>query len=132
MIHLLNFGGTVPGVPVTPAFREAAERDIAKLESDLGLYLSGELEEDIFRVCRLNNGIYGQRQGGRNQMLRVKAPYGAIDAEQLEALADVAERWSRGWGHLTTRQNVQFHFVQLEDVPAALRHLADVGMTSRG
>ena len=118
-------------VPVTTAFREAAERDIAKLERDLRSYLAGELDEDVFRICRLNNGIYGQRQGGHNQMLRVKAPYGAIDAEQLEAMADVAERWSRGWGHLTTRQNVQFHFVQLEQVPAALRHLAAVGMTSR-
>ncbi len=118
-------------MPVTTAFREAAERDIDKLERDIVANLAGELDDEIFRVCRLNNGIYGQRQGGHNQMLRVKAPYGAIDAEQLEAMAEVAERWSRGWGHLTTRQNVQFHYVQLEQVPAALRHLAAVGMTSR-
>ncbi|MEO5679499.1 MAG: nitrite reductase, partial [Acidimicrobiales bacterium] len=118
-------------MPVTSAFREAAERDIAKLERDIAANLAGALDDDVFRVCRLNNGVYGQRQGGHNQMLRVKAPYGAIDADQLEAMADVAERWSRGWGHLTTRQNVQFHFVQLEQAPAALRHLADAGMTSR-
>ncbi|HEV8115384.1 MAG TPA: nitrite/sulfite reductase [Acidimicrobiales bacterium] len=118
-------------MPVTQDFREAAERDIAKLERDIAANLAGELDDDVFRVCRLNNGVYGQRQGGHNQMLRVKAPYGAIDPEQLDALADVADRWSRGWGHLTTRQNVQFHFVQLEQAPEALRHLAAVGMTSR-
>ena len=77
----------------------------------LGDYLAGRLEEDSFRIFRLNNGIYGQRQGGHNQMVRVKAPYGSISPEQLEMLADVADRYSRGWGHLTTRQNIQFHFV---------------------
>ncbi len=50
-------------------------------------------------------------------MVRVKAPYGAITAQQLDRMADIAERYSRGWGHLTTRQNVQFHYVQLEQVP---------------
>ena len=118
-------------MPVTQDFRDAAERDIAKLERDIAANLAGEIDDDVFRVCRLNNGVYGQRQGGHNQMLRVKAPYGAIDPEQLDALAEVADRWSRGWGHLTTRQNVQFHFVQLEQAPEALRHLAAVGMTSR-
>ena len=87
--------------------------DIEKFEVQLARYLSGDLEEDAFRVFRLNNGVYGQRQGGRNQMLRVKAPYGSITPEQLDMCAHVADEYSRGWGHLTTRQNVQFHFVQL-------------------
>jgi sulfite reductase beta subunit-like hemoprotein len=118
-------------VPSTTTFREAAEADILRFERDLGAYLAGELEEDVFRVCRLNNGIYGQRQGGHNQMVRVKAPYGAVTPEQLEAFARVASEFSRGWGHLTTRQNLQFHFVQLEQVPQVLRILADAGLTSR-
>ena len=71
-------------------------------------------------MFRLNNGVYGQRQGGHNQMLRVKVPYGSITPEQLDMFAHIAETYSRGWGHLTTRQNVQFHFVQLEQVPAVL------------
>lgn len=105
--------------------------DIAKFEHLLAEHLAGRVDEDAFRVFRLNNGIYGQRQGGHNQMVRVKFPYGGVDADQLELLADVAERYSRGWGHLTTRQNVQFHFVQLERVPELLKDLASVGLTTR-
>jgi sulfite reductase (ferredoxin) len=105
--------------------------DIEKFEEQLARYLSGDLEEDAFRVFRLNNGIYGQRQGGHNQMVRVKVPYGSISAEQLDAFAHVAETYSRGWGHLTTRQNMQFHFVDLEQVPAVLRDLAAAGLTTR-
>src|SRR5918995_1251119 len=95
--------------------------DIEKFEEQLERYLSGDLEEDAFRVFRLNNGIYGQRQGGHHQMVRVKVPYGSITAEQLDMFAHIAETYSRGWGHLTTRQNMQFHFVDLEEVPAVLR-----------
>jgi sulfite reductase (ferredoxin) len=105
--------------------------DIEKFEVQLARYLSGELEEDVFRVFRLNNGIYGQRQGGHNQMLRIKIPYGAVTPEQLDMMAHIADTYSRGWGHITTRQNIQFHFVQLEQVPAAMRDLAAVGMTTR-
>jgi sulfite reductase (ferredoxin) len=110
--------------------REQAE-DIAKFETLLDEYLAGTVDEDAFRVFRLNNGIYGQRQGGHNQMVRVKFPYGSVNAEQLERLADISERYSRGWGHLTTRQNVQFHYVQLKAVPDLLKELAEVGLTTR-
>lgn len=105
--------------------------DVEKFEVQLARYLSGDLEEDAFRVFRLNNGVYGQRQGGHNQMLRVKVPYGSITPEQLDMFGHIAETYSRGWGHLTTRQNVQFHFVELERVPAALWDMASVGLTSR-
>jgi sulfite reductase beta subunit-like hemoprotein len=105
--------------------------DIEKFERQLARYLAGELEEDVFRVFRLNNGIYGQRQGGHNQMVRVKIPYGAVTPEQLDAMAHIAETYSRGWGHITTRQNIQFHFVQLERVPEVMRELAAVGLTTR-
>jgi len=109
----------------------ASAADIAKFEVQLSRYLAGELEEDVFRVFRLNNGIYGQRQGGHNQMIRIKAPYGTITAAQLDRMGDLATEYSRGWGHLTTRQAIQFHFVQLERVPDLLRDIALVGMTSR-
>lgn len=105
--------------------------DIEKFEKLLADHLEGRVDEDAFRVFRLNNGIYGQRQGGFNQMVRIKVPYGAINAEQLEMMAEVADTYSRGWGHLTTRQNIQFHFVQLEQVPSLLRDIASVGMTTR-
>jgi sulfite reductase (ferredoxin) len=105
--------------------------DIEKFETQLARYLAGDLEEDVFRVFRLNNGVYGQRQGGHNQMLRVKLPFGGVAPDQLDQFAHIADTYSRGWGHLTTRQNVQFHFVQLEQVPDVLRDLAVVGVTSR-
>src|SRR5215212_6820870 len=112
---------------IDPAFAA----DVVKFEEQLARYESGDLAEDAFRVFRLNNGIYGQRQGGHNQMLRVKVPYGSITAEQLDMFAHIAETYSRGWGHLTTRQNMQFHFVDLEQVPAALWDLASAGLTTR-
>ncbi len=107
----------------------ADELDI--YERTLAEYLDGGVDEDVFRVFRLNHGVYGQRQGGRNQMVRVKIPYGQVTPEQLETLGYIAETYSRGWGHLTTRQNVQFHFVQLEQTPEVLRILASVGLTTR-
>jgi sulfite reductase beta subunit-like hemoprotein len=105
--------------------------DADKFEAILGQYLAGDIEEDAFRIFRLNNGIYGQRQGGHNQMLRVKVPWGGLLPDQLDLMADVADRYSRGWGHITTRQNVQFHYVQLERVPELMRLLGTVGLTSR-
>ena len=116
---------------VTRQIDPAALADIEKFERMLASYLAGELDEDRFRLFRLNNGIYGQRQGGHNQMVRVKVPYGSLSPEQLEMLAHVADTYSRGWGHITTRQNIQFHFVQLEQVPDVLRDLASVGLTTR-
>ena len=105
--------------------------DVEKFEEQLARYLTGDLAEDAFRVFRLNNGVYGQRQGGHAQMLRVKVPYGSITPEQLDMFGHIAETYSRGWGHLTTRQNVQFHFVDLATVPAVLWDMASVGLTSR-
>jgi sulfite reductase (ferredoxin) len=105
--------------------------DIEKFEQMLVRYLAGDLEEDVFRVFRLGNGIYGQRQGGQNQMVRVKVPYGSIEPEQLEMIGWLVDEYSRGWGHITTRQNIQFHFVQLTKIPEVMRHLASVGLTTR-
>ena len=120
---------TLPGtgLPIDPEIAA----DIAKFEVMLARYKAREIDDDQFRVFRLGNGIYGQRQGGTNQMVRVKFPYGKATPEQLEMLAHVAETHSRGWAHITTRQAVQFHFVQLDDVPDVLRKLGTVGLTTR-
>jgi sulfite reductase (ferredoxin) len=107
------------------------EEELLVYEKTVAEYLAGEVEEDVFRVFRLNQGIYGQRQGGHHQMVRVKIPYGRLEPDQLEVLGFIAETYSRGWGHLTTRQNAQFHFVPLEQTPAVLRLLAAAGLTSR-
>jgi sulfite reductase beta subunit-like hemoprotein len=115
----------------TRAIDPETAADIAKFERLLADHLAGRVDEDAFRVFRLNNGIYGQRQGGHNQMVRVKFPYGHANADQLEMLAHIADTYSRGWAHLTTRQNVQVHFVQLEQVPNVLKDLASVGLTTR-
>src|SRR6266550_8879489 len=116
---------------ITREIEPEALAAIEKFERELALYLDGKLDEDVFRIVRLNNGVYGQRQQGHNQMLRVKVPYGSLTPEQLDMFAHIGDTYSRGWGHITTRQNVQFHFVQLEQVPAALRDLASVGLTTR-
>ncbi len=113
------------------AISPAALDDIAKFEKMLALYLAGDLDEDRFRIFRLNNGIYGQRQGGHNQMVRVKLPYGTVSPEQLEMLAHISDEYSRGWGHITTRQNIQLHFVDLERIPDVMRDLNSVGLTTR-
>jgi sulfite reductase beta subunit-like hemoprotein len=75
-------------------------------------------------------GTYGQRQDN-TQMLRIKIPQGITTAAQLRSLADISERYSRGWGHVTTRQNVQLHFVALADAEAAMRVGAETGLTTR-
>jgi sulfite reductase (NADPH) hemoprotein beta-component len=108
----------------------ASEADIDEFVEVLGRFERGEITPDQWRAFRLVRGTYGQRQPDV-QMLRVKVPQGVLDAAQLEALADVSERYSRGFGHITTRQNIQFHFVKLPDVEAAMRQLADTGLTTR-
>lgn len=87
--------------------------------------LSGELTEEGFRPLRLMNGLYLQLHG---YMLRVAIPYGTLSSLQLRALASIARDYDRGYGHFTTRQNIQFNWPKLTDVPAILRRLADVDM----
>jgi sulfite reductase (NADPH) hemoprotein beta-component len=109
----------------------ADEVDIDQFVSMLSRFESGEVGPDEWRAFRLLRGTYGQRQTGDSSMLRVKIPQGILTEPQLNALADVAERYSRGFGHITTRQNIQMHFLKLHDVEAAMRHLADAGLTTR-
>ena len=123
--------GVTPVIPAPRDLDAEQQRDIERFEQAIEQYLSGEISEDVFRVMRLNNGVYGQRQGGTNQMVRIKVPAGSITPDQLEMMGHISEEYSRGWGHITTRQNVQVHFVELRRVPELMRLIAGVGMTSR-
>src|SRR5262245_338981 len=109
----------------------ASEADIDEFVAVLEKYERGEITPDQWRAFRLVRGTYGQRQDADAQMLRVKIPQGMLTAEQMRVLADIGERYSRGFGHITTRQNIQFHFVKLHDVEPAMRMLADAGITTR-
>src|SRR5881296_1748083 len=109
----------------------ASEAEIDEFVQTLRRFESGELAPDEWRRYRLVRGTYGQRQPDDVHMLRVKIPQGILTSVQLRALADVATTYSRGFGHITTRQNVQLHFVRLHTVEAALRRLADDGLTTR-
>jgi sulfite reductase (NADPH) hemoprotein beta-component len=105
--------------------------DIDEFVATLDRFERGEITPDQWRQFRLVRGTYGQRQVEDAQMLRVKIPQGLLTGDQLDALADVGDRHSRGFGHITTRQNVQFHFVRLHDVEPAMRRLAGAGLTTR-
>src|SRR5262249_61927668 len=87
--------------PLDPVIAE----ELDKFEEGVRQYLAGEIEEDVFRVFRLNQGIYGQRQGGHNQMVRVKVPHGSLQPEQLEILGYLSREYSPGWAHLAARQS---------------------------
>ena len=108
------------------ARREDVDLFVQRLEA----FERGELTSDEWRSFRLVNGVYGQRQDDA-MMIRAKLPAGIATPQQLRALADVAERFAGGKGHVTTRQNVQFHFVAPAEVETALRVLADAGITTR-
>src|SRR6266581_8641157 len=113
-----------------PARRFASEKDLEEFVSTLEAYERGEIAPDAFKTFRLTRGIYGQRQDDV-QMIRVKIPQGVLGGDQLRALAVVARTYSRGFGHVTTRQNVQFHFVKMAVVPQAMEALEASGLTTR-
>ncbi len=106
------------------------EREIQIFEVEIERLKRGKISEDHFKHFRLNHGIYGQRQPGVH-MIRVKIPSGLLNATQLEMLAEISENHGHGLAHVTTRQDVQYHFVQLDDVPTVMRRLASVGLTTR-
>src|SRR5260370_23658173 len=109
----------------------ADEAEIDEFARVLDQFERGEIGPDAWRAFRLVRGTYGQRQTADAQMMRVKIPQGILNGAQLEALADVAEHHSPGFGHITTRQNVQFHFVKLHDVEPAMRRLGEAGLSAR-
>ena len=98
---------------------------VAEFSDQVARRLSGELSEDQFKPLRLMNGVYLQLHA---YMLRIAIPYGTLSSRQLRKLAFIARTYDRGWGHFTTRQNLQFNWISLKDVPEILQHLADVEM----
>lgn len=108
----------------------ADEADIDEFATKLAQFESGELSPDQWRAFRLLRGTYGQRQDDVH-MMRIKIPHGLVTAEAFEVIAEVAEKYSRGFGHITTRENIQLHFVQVHDAEPAMRRLADAGLTTR-
>ena len=106
------------------------EKDFYKARADqfanqVERYLDGKLEADVFQQFRLRNGLYVERY---SPMIRVAIPYGQLNSSQLRALADIADRYDRGYGHFTTRQNIQFNWVAIEEAPQLLHDLAEAGM----
>jgi sulfite reductase (ferredoxin) len=111
---------------------DVVEQELAKYSNTIDLLHAGAIDADkVFRPFRLVHGVYGQRQGGENQMVRIKLKYGVVTPIQMRALADTAEKYSNGISHITTRQAIQFHYVPLDSTPALLRELENVGMTTR-
>ncbi len=105
--------------------------EITRFEQALAAFNAGKIDSERFTSVRLQQGVYGQRQQGVN-MLRIKIPGGRLKAEQLDAIADVVDEYAtRDVAHVTTRQSMQVHFIPLEKTPAAMRRLADAGMTTR-
>src|ERR1700681_403676 len=98
---------------------------VAQFRDQTRRFLAGLLSEDEFRHLRLRNGLYIQRHA---PMLRVAIPYGLLSSAQLRALGSIARRYDRGYGHFTTRQNIQFNWPKLEEVPDILAELAQVEM----
>lgn len=112
--------------PIPPAILE----EIETFEAEALRTLAGEISTDLFKPFRLQYGIYGQRQPGV-QMVRIKIPFGGFNANQLRRVAELTDRYATGVGHVTTRQDIQLHFVELKDVPTIMRGLAEVGLTTR-
>ena len=109
----------------------ASPGDLEEFVTQLGRFERGEITADEWRAFRLLEGTYSQRQPGDLHMVRTKLPQGVVSAAQLEALAEVTEQHSRGFGHISTRQNLQLHFVTGRGAEASLQRLAEVGVTSR-
>ena len=107
-------------------FDEAFVRErVAQFRHQVARRIDGSLSEDEFKPLRLMNGLYLQLHA---YMLRVAIPYGTLNSRQMRQLAMIAERWDKGYGHFTTRQNIQYNWPRLADVPDMLNALADVGM----
>ncbi|KIF56281.1 nitrite/sulfite reductase [Pseudomonas fluorescens] len=98
---------------------------VAQFRDQVERFMAGELSEEEFLPLRLQNGLYMQKHA---YMLRVAIPYGTLSAEQMRTLASIARDYDRGYGHFTTRQNIQFNWIELHEVPDILERLAQVNM----
>jgi sulfite reductase (NADPH) hemoprotein beta-component len=108
-----------------PIDQRIVDERVAQFRDQTRRFLAGELSEDEFRPLRLRNGLYIQKHA---PMLRVAIPYGLLSSRQLRKLAHIARTYDRGYGHFSTRQNIQFNWPRLEDTPDILAHLAEVQM----
>lgn len=116
----------------TTALSETVENELTKYASTVAALHAGAIDPDKdFKPFRLVHGVYGQRQGGENQMVRIKLKYGKVTPHQMRVLADASERYSNGISHITTRQAIQYHYVPLDRTPALLRELEEAGLTTR-
>ena len=106
------------------------ERDIIELERKIKLFKDGKIDEERFRSLRLARGVYGQRQEGV-QMIRIKLPYGKVTSDQLLRISDVSDEYSRGKLHITTRQDIQIHYVSLDRTPELWAELEKSDVTLR-
>ena len=121
----LELASTAPGV--IPFM----ESEVQRFEAESAQFQAGEQDNAVFTPFRLRQGVYGQRQADV-QMIRVKIPGGILTAAALDALGDIAEQYAPlGKGHITTRENIQFHHIPLPECPDVLRLLGTVGLTSR-
>lgn len=106
------------------------QKEIIDLEKKIHLFRGGQIDDERFRSLRLARGIYGQRQEGV-QMIRIKLPYGKVSSEQLRRITDVSEKYSTGRLHITTRQDIQIHYVSLDRTPELWADLAKDDITLR-
>src|SRR6516165_5131098 len=108
-----------------PLDQRFVDERVAQFRDQVRRFLAGELTEDEFRPLRLQNGLYIQKYA---PMLRISVPYGLLSTTQLRMLARIGRKYDRGYGHFTTRQNIQFNWPKLEDTPDILGDLASVEM----
>ena len=117
-------------LPTTKSVSKQAQKDILELNQKINDFKQGKIPEERFKAFRLTRGVYGQRQLGV-QMVRIKIPFGKITAEQLVRIADLSEKYTNGNLHTTTRQNIQLHYVKVDDSPELWEELEEVGITLR-
>ncbi|MDQ7056075.1 MAG: hypothetical protein Q9M89_06255 [Persephonella sp.] len=105
-------------------------KDIEEFNRLYAEYLRGEAFESDFKNFRLTNGIYGQRQKDFH-MVRIKIPAGVLTPAQIYTVADIGDRYSNGVAHITTRQDIQFHWIKLENVPEIIKTVNEAGLTTK-
>jgi sulfite reductase (ferredoxin) len=111
--------------------RWGKEEETEIFGQNVKLFRKGKMSEDDFRRFRLQHGAYGSRLQQNYSMIRIKIPSGEVTPEQLQKIATLSEAFSIGSAHVSTRQNIQLHWVQLEDVSEVMRGLVEVGLTTR-
>lgn len=120
---------TLPEIQTIPIPQEIQE-EIETFEDEVKRLQAGDVTLDLFKPFRLQYGIYGQRQPDV-QMVRIKIPFGGMTANQVRRVAELAEIYATGVGHITTRQDIQLHFVPLPQISTVMRKLEEVGLTTR-